>query len=65
MLGTILGYMLESSFRRSLLMSNNDYTTFVRDPISAGMLAIAVLFVTVSIVRTWYVERRRARTEVA
>lgn len=64
-LGTILGYMLESSFRRALLMSNNDYTTFFRDPISAGMLALAALFVTVSLVRTWYVDRRRAHTEAA
>jgi len=40
-LGTILGYMLESIFRRALLMSNNDYTTFVRAPISAGMLFVA------------------------
>ena len=65
MLGTILGYMLESSFRRALLMSNNDYTTFFRDPISAGMLALAALFVAVSLVRTWYVDRRRAHTEAA
>jgi putative tricarboxylic transport membrane protein len=64
-LGTILGYMLESSFRRALLMSNNDYTTFFRDPISAGMLALAALFVAVSLVRTWYVDRRRAHTEAA
>lgn len=64
-LGTILGYMLESSFRRALLMSNNDYTTFVRDPISAGMLFVALSFVTASLVRTWYVDRRRGRAEAA
>jgi putative tricarboxylic transport membrane protein len=64
-LGTILGYMLESSFRRALLMSSNDYTTFFRDPISAGMLALAAMFVMGSLVRTWYVDRRRARAEAA
>jgi len=58
-LGTILGYMLESSFRRALLMSNNDYSTFVTDPIAGGMLAIAVLFVAASIGRSWYTSRRR------
>ena len=59
-LGTILGYMLESSFRRSLLMSNNDYTTFVTDPIAGGMLAVAALFVASSIGRSWWVSRRSA-----
>lgn len=60
-LGTILGYMLESSFRRALLMSNNDYMTFVTDPIAGGMLAVAVLFVAVSIGRSWYSGRRGER----
>jgi putative tricarboxylic transport membrane protein len=57
-LGTILGYMLESSYRRSLLMSNNDHMTFIEDPVSASMLGIAVLFVGISLGRSWYTSRR-------
>lgn len=57
-LGTILGYLIESSFRRSLLVSNGDYSIFVRDPMSAGMLAVALLFIVVSLGRNWYVIRK-------
>ena len=62
-LGTILGYMLESSFRRALLMSSNDYSTFVTDPIAGSMLAIAALFVASSIGRSWWVSRKQQRAE--
>ncbi len=58
-LGTILGYMLESSFRRALLMSDNDYSTFVTDPIARGMLAVAVLFIAASVGRSWWGSRRQ------
>ena len=63
-LGTILGYMLESSFRRALLMSSNDYTTFVTDPIAGGMLGVALLFVASSIGRSWWVSRKEQRAAV-
>jgi putative tricarboxylic transport membrane protein len=58
-LGTILGYMLESSFRRALLMSDNDYSTFVTDPIAGGMMALAFVFVASSIGRSWWVSRKQ------
>jgi putative tricarboxylic transport membrane protein len=50
--------MLESSFRRALLMSDNNYSTFVTDPIAGGMLAMALLFIAASIGRSWWVSRR-------
>ncbi|MBK8159097.1 MAG: tripartite tricarboxylate transporter permease [Rhodospirillaceae bacterium] len=62
-LGTILGYLIESSFRRSLLVSNGDYAIFVRDPISAGMLGVAVLFIVISLARNWYMIRREREKE--
>ncbi|WP_395541211.1 tripartite tricarboxylate transporter permease [Neotabrizicola sp. sgz301269] len=41
-LGLVLGPMLEESFRRALLISHGDPTTFIRSPISAGFLVAAV-----------------------
>ncbi|MFC5730169.1 MULTISPECIES: tripartite tricarboxylate transporter permease [Nocardioides] len=42
-LGAILGPELENQFRRSLNISNGDLTVFVDRPLSATILAIAVL----------------------
>jgi putative tricarboxylic transport membrane protein len=50
-LGVVLGFMVESNFRRALVLSSGDYTTFVRDPISAALLSLALIFVVGSIVR--------------
>jgi TctA family transporter len=43
MLGFILGPMLEEYVRRALLLAKGDPLTFVRRPISATLLAVAVL----------------------
>jgi putative tricarboxylic transport membrane protein len=42
LLGLILGPMLESNFRRSLILSEGDPTVFVRSPLSALFLLAAV-----------------------
>jgi putative tricarboxylic transport membrane protein len=39
-LGFVLGPILEDNFRRSLIMSNGDWTTFLTRPISLGLLLI-------------------------
>ena len=52
-LGVILGFMVESNYRRALVLSDGDHATFVRDPIAAGLLAFAVLFIVGSLVRPW------------
>ena len=57
-LGCILGYLLESAFRRSLLLSNGNMKVFFTDPISAGMLALAALFVVISLARNYYTSQR-------
>ncbi|HET8727952.1 MAG TPA: tripartite tricarboxylate transporter permease [Alphaproteobacteria bacterium] len=44
-LGVVLGYLVESNYRRSLVLSGGDHAIFVQDPISLGLLAVAVLFV--------------------
>lgn len=53
-LGTILGYLLESAYRRSLLLSGGDLGVFFEDPMSVGMLSLAGLFVAISLSRNFY-----------
>ena len=43
LLGLVLGYMVESNYRRSLLISGGDHSIFVTDLVSAGLLALAVM----------------------
>jgi putative tricarboxylic transport membrane protein len=50
-LGVVLGFMVESNYRRALVLSAGDHSTFVRDPISAGLLGFAAVFVIGSLLR--------------
>ena len=45
LLGFVLGPMMEENLRRALLLSRGDPTVFMTRPISAGLLAAAVLLV--------------------
>jgi putative tricarboxylic transport membrane protein len=49
-LGVVLGFLIESNFRRALVLSDGDYSTFVTDPISAGLLGVALLFLVGSFI---------------
>jgi len=60
-LGVVLGFMVESNYRRALVLSDGDYRTFVQDPISAGLLVLAFLFIAGSLFRH-FTDRRRAIT---
>lgn len=42
-LGLVLGYLIESNYRRSLLISGGEHSIFVTDPVSGGLLALAVV----------------------
>ena len=44
MLGFILGPMLEENFRRALLISHGDFTTFISRPISGTLISIIGVF---------------------
>ena len=50
-LGLVLGYLVESNFRRSLVLSGDDYAIFVDDRISLALLVLAALFVAGSLGR--------------
>jgi putative tricarboxylic transport membrane protein len=56
-LGVVLGFMLESNYRRSLVLSGGDHAVFVEDPVSLGLLAAAVLLTGFSL---WREFRRTA-----
>jgi TctA family transporter len=45
MLGFILGPMLEEYFRRQLLISRGDFTSFLKRPISGTLLALITVFI--------------------
>jgi putative tricarboxylic transport membrane protein len=57
LLGFVLGPMLEEYFRRAMLISQGDMTTFLTRPISAGLLAAALLMLLVSVLPS--VRRKR------
>lgn len=48
-LGVVLGFMVETNFRRSLVLSMGDYSIFWADPLSASLLAAALLFISGSL----------------
>jgi putative tricarboxylic transport membrane protein len=48
-LGLILGPMAELQWRRAMAISQGDATVFVSRPLSAALLAAAVLIVAVSL----------------
>jgi len=61
-LGVVLGFLVESNFRRALVLSDGDYMTFLRDPISAGLLGVAFLFLAGSLLRHVGELRRHGRS---
>ncbi|MGV6873450.1 tripartite tricarboxylate transporter permease [Pseudochelatococcus sp. B33] len=48
-LGFVLGPMIEENFRRALLLSKGDLTTFITSPISAGMLLLTLTVIVAMI----------------
>jgi putative tricarboxylic transport membrane protein len=50
-LGVVLGFMVESNYRRALVLSGGDHAIFVEDPISLGLLLAAAAVVALSLRR--------------
>jgi putative tricarboxylic transport membrane protein len=44
-IGFVLGPLLEENFRRALIFAEGDYTVFVREPVSLGLLLLGALVV--------------------
>jgi TctA family transporter len=47
LLGFVLGPMMEENFRRSLLLSQGDFSVFVTRPISAGLLLVTAILIII------------------
>lgn len=65
LLGFVLGPLLEENFRRSMILSQGDFTTFLTRPVSASVLAVSVLLLAWSGVAHLRERRRAARLEEA
>lgn len=48
-LGVVLGFMIESNYRRSLLISSGDHGIFLSDKVSLGLLLLAAVFTSYSL----------------
>ena len=60
LLGFVLGRLMEENLRRALVISRGDMMTFLERPISAGLLAVAVLLLVLALLPSV----RRGRDEV-
>ncbi len=63
LLGLILGPMMEEYLRRALLISRGDWSVFVTRPLSASLLAIAVLLLVVVLMPSIKKKREEAFVE--
>jgi putative tricarboxylic transport membrane protein len=53
-LGLVLGYLVESNYRRSLVLSGGDHGIFIEDGIAFALLVIAGAFIVGSFgARAW------------
>ncbi len=53
-LGVVLGFLVESNYRRSLVLSGGDHSIFTSDKICLGLLTVAALFVVGAVgTRVW------------
>jgi len=59
-LGVVLGYLVESNYRRSLVLSGGDHGIFIEDRIALVLLVVAVIFIVGSLTtRVWLALRGR------
>jgi TctA family transporter len=63
LLGFILGPMMEENLRRAMLLSRGDWSVFVTRPLSAGLLAAAVLLVVIVALPSIKAKREEAFVE--
>jgi putative tricarboxylic transport membrane protein len=64
-LGLILGFMIESNLRRSLVISSGSWAIFIEDPVSAILLSVAAIFVAVAWIRNFMQMRGNAKEAAA
>jgi L-asparagine transporter-like permease len=47
----VLGFLVESNYRRALVLSSGDHMTFLQDRLAAVLLGLALVFIVGSVVR--------------
>jgi putative tricarboxylic transport membrane protein len=60
LLGFVLGKLMEEKLRQALILSRGSFSTFVERPVSAGLLAVAVIMLTIALLPSI----RKGRDEV-
>lgn len=63
-LGVVLGHLVESSYRRSLVLSGGDPMIFLQDPIAVVLLSLALIFMIFSLRREVIEVRKNKLKEV-
>ena len=64
LLGLVLGPMMEENFRRALLLSRGEFSTFVTRPLSATLLGLAVILLVLVALPALRKKREEAFVEV-
>ncbi|MFO1281794.1 MAG: tripartite tricarboxylate transporter permease [Burkholderiales bacterium] len=64
LLGFVLGPMMEENLRRAMSLAHGDWTVFFRRPLSASLLALAVLLVVIMLLPAIRKKRDEAFVEV-
>ncbi len=59
-LGVVLGFMIESNYRRSLVLSGDSHMIFLTDPIALGLLIFSAIVVLGSLARHVYDRNRKS-----
>ena len=62
-LGLVLGYLVESNFRRSLVISGDDYGIFIDHRISLALLCLSAIFILGSVLKRIIEHLRRDSRE--
>jgi putative tricarboxylic transport membrane protein len=60
LLGFVLGRLMEENLRRALIISRGEMTTFIERPVSAGLLAVALILLVIALLPAI----RKSRDEV-
>lgn len=64
-LGVVLGDLVESNYRRSLVISGGDHSIFLEDPIAIAFLVLAFLIVAGSLLNEWRAAANLRKTNAA
>jgi putative tricarboxylic transport membrane protein len=63
LLGFVLGKLLEEKFRQAMVISRGNFMTFIERPVSAGLLVVALLILTVAMLPAMRKKREEAFQE--